>query len=251
MNLTSLPIYRFVVQSKALGDPRSAGLYADAHALGLMQVKQIQCNDLYFIEGQLDEKQLHRLAFELLSDPVTQKVEWRKLGDIQENQSSDQIFGSLVEVALRPGVTDPVAEQIVRAAHVLGLNGVQRASTGLQFLINGKGLTREVLDELARRLLSNAVIQRYAPGEIDPAFPEPAESSGQVETFPIRGMDAAGLLNLSAERRAALDLPEMQAIQAYFQRVEREPTDVELECIAQTWSIAELIRTLDTLKKVK
>ncbi len=251
MNLTSLPIYRFVVQPKNLGDPRSTGLFADAHALGLVQVNQIQCNDLYFIEGQLDEKQLHRLAFELLSDPVTQKVEWRKLGDIQENQSADQTPGSLVEVALRPGVTDPVAEQIVRAAHVLGLNGVQRASTGLQFLVNGKRLNREVLDELARRLLSNAVIQRYALGEIDPAFPEPAESSGHVETFSIRGMDLAGLLSLSAARRAALDLPEMEAIQAYFQRVEREPTDVELECIAQTWSEHCVHKTFKALINVQ
>ncbi len=87
MNLTSLPVYRFVVQTKELGDPRSTGLCADAHALGLTQVKQIQCNDLYFIEGQLDEKQLHRLAFELLSDPVTQKVEWCKLGAFQRESN--------------------------------------------------------------------------------------------------------------------------------------------------------------------
>ncbi len=252
MNLTLHPVYRFVVQPKNLGDPRSAGLYADALALGYQQVKEIQCNDLYFIEGRLDEKQLHRLAFELLSDPVTQKVEWREIGDaLQENLFSGGPMVSLVEVALRPGVTDPVAEQIVRAAHVLGIDGVQRASTGLQFLVNGKGLTPEVLRQLASRLLSNAVIQRYALGEIEAAFPEPAESSGQVETFTIREMDAAQLLGLSAERRAALDLPEMEAIQAYFRQVKREPSDVELECIAQTWSEHCVHKTFKALISVE
>ncbi len=55
MNLSPLSVYRFVVQPKNLGDPRSAGLLSDAHALG-MQISGVQCNDLYFIEGQLGEE---------------------------------------------------------------------------------------------------------------------------------------------------------------------------------------------------
>ncbi len=252
MNFTPIPIVRFMVQPKNLGDPRSSDLLSDAHALGMQQVTQIQCNDLYFIEGQLDEKQLHRLAFELLSDPVTQTVEWRKSGStLPEDAANVKPGASLVEVALRPGVTDPVAEQIVRAAHVLGLNGVQRASTGLQFYIQGKNLNREALDGLARRLLSNAVIQRYALGEIEPAFPEPAESSGQVELFSIREMDAEQLKTLSAQRRAALDLPEMEAIRAYFRQVARDCSDVELECIAQTWSEHCVHKTFKALISVQ
>ena len=237
MNFTPLRVYRFVVQPKNPGDPRSSGYLADAQAIGLQMITEIRCNDLYFIEGQLDEKQLHRLAFELLCDPVTQEVEWCQWDSSQATHTTaPEANPSLVEVALRPGVTDPVAEQIVRAAHVLKLDGVLRASTGLQFYINGQNLNREVLESLARRLLSNAVIQRFALGEIEPSFPEPAESSGQVETFEIRKMDPEQLLALSAQRRAALDLTEMEAVQAYFRRVERELTDVEMECIAQTWS---------------
>ncbi|HBA92920.1 MAG TPA: phosphoribosylformylglycinamidine synthase, partial [Anaerolineaceae bacterium] len=43
-------------------------------------------------------------------------------------------------------------------------------------------------------------------------------------------------MTLSQERRAALDLNEMRAIQAYYHTEDRDPTDVELEMIAQTWS---------------
>ena len=41
---------------------------------------------------------------------------------------------------------------------------------------------------------------------------------------------------LSQERRAALDLAEMQAVQAYLRREGRDLTDIEFEMIAQTWS---------------
>jgi phosphoribosylformylglycinamidine synthase len=57
-----------------------------------------------------------------------------------------------------------------------------------------------------------------------------------VDVIPLRSLDEAGLLALSHDRRAALDLAEMQAIQAYFRGEGRDPTDVEFEMIAQTWS---------------
>src|SRR5476649_770457 len=44
------------------------------------------------------------------------------------------------------------------------------------------------------------------------------------------------LLEISRMGLLSLNLPEMEAIQAYFIRQGRNPTDVELETIAQTWS---------------
>ncbi|HMA18302.1 MAG TPA: AIR synthase-related protein, partial [Thermoanaerobaculia bacterium] len=57
-----------------------------------------------------------------------------------------------------------------------------------------------------------------------------------MQTIRVRGLDEAGLLAVSRERLAALDLAEMRAIQEYFDEVQRDPTDVEFEAIAQTWS---------------
>jgi len=242
--------YRFVVSPRRADDPRSAAYLADAHALGLTSVAGLRCHDLYFIEGQLSEADLQRLAVELLSDPVTQEYAYMCLTDQAERPPAPGV----VEVALRPGVTDAVAEQIVRGARQLGIGGrrryrsplpksgltggpagVERASTGLRFEIKVDDNT-PVLHLLAKRLLANAVIQRYAIGEIEPVFPHPAEASGNVEILAVRGLDDAGLLALSRDRRAALDLAEMQAFQGYFHAEGRDPTDVELETIAQTWS---------------
>ena len=44
------------------------------------------------------------------------------------------------------------------------------------------------------------------------------------------------MLSLSRRRLLALNLAEMRAIRDYFAAAGREPTDVELETLAQTWS---------------
>lgn len=228
-----MPIYRFVATFMH-HDPRSAGFLSDAHALGFHDLQRIKCQDLYFIEGQLSQEEMQQLALKLLSDPVTQTVESSIL-NVERNLSAFQHSTfKIVDVALRPGVTDPVAEQIVRAAHELGFKGVQRAATGLRFQVEGLDVARA--EKLAKQLLVNNVIQHWALGEIAPSFPEEAQASGQVEIIPIRSASAEELLSVSSTRRAALDLAEMQAIQAYYRKAQRDPTDVEFETIAQTWS---------------
>jgi phosphoribosylformylglycinamidine synthase subunit PurSL len=229
-------VFRFVVQQKESHDPRSSSYLKDAHALGVTAVSAITCNDLYFVQGNLTLLQLEQLASQLLHDPVTQKVQWREIipGPVVEQKVRPA--GQIIEVALRSGVTDPVAEQILRAAQILGISTLHAASTGQRFVLNGEKLTQEDLLRLASRLLCNPVIQRYAIGEITPAFLSGVESSAHVEMIGLRGLNADQLLQVSLERRAALDLVEMQTIQAYCEAEKRDLTDVEFEMIAQTWS---------------
>ncbi len=80
------------------------------------------------------------------------------------------------------------------------------------------------------------MIQRYNLGEITPTFSEAAEASGSVEVIRLRGMEPNDLLRVSTERRAALNLDEMAALQAYCQQEQRDLTDIEFEMLAQTWS---------------
>ncbi len=222
-----MTIYRFIVRF-IQSDPRSAGFLSDAHVLGFNDLKRLECQDIYFIEGQLSQEDLQQLALRLLTDPVTQNADYSIL------QKSHSRIADTVEVAYRPGVTDPVAEQIVRAAHELGFDGVKRAATGLRFKV--EGLPVERIEKLAKQLLVNNVIQQWALGEIWASFPEEAASSGQIETLPLLQASSAELLALSKDRRAALDLAEMQALQNYYRKEQRDPTDIEFEMFAQTWS---------------
>ncbi len=61
-----------------------------------------------------------------------------------------------------------------------------------------------------------------------------------VENFrriAIRDLDPEGLGELSEDMKLSLSIDDMIEIQLYYAaEMRREPTDVELECIAQTWS---------------
>jgi phosphoribosylformylglycinamidine synthase II len=229
-----MSIYKFLIHNKA-NDPRNGGYLNDVHALGFQHLRSIQVQDLYFIEGQLSQEDLQQLALNLLSDPVTQLASWIELPSQLSPSEDDSV---ILEVALRSGVTDPVAEQLLRAAHELHLNGVHRAATGQRFVLCFDEDTDRIstTQSIAKSLLANNVIQRWMIGEIIPSFPQEVGSRGTVEVIPVRELSDQGLLALSKERRAALDVAEMQAIQNYFIKADRDPTDVEFETIAQTWS---------------
>ena len=57
-----------------------------------------------------------------------------------------------------------------------------------------------------------------------------------VKHIPIRHADKTELMRISRDGLLSLNRTEMKAIQDYFAQQGREPTDVEIETIAQTWS---------------
>jgi phosphoribosylformylglycinamidine synthase II len=238
-----MSIYRFIVRFTSF-DPRSAVYLSNARALGFQNLQRIECQDLYFIEGQLSQEELQKLSLELLADPVTQSATWMELPPEGTPHSDPELDAVIVEVSLRSGVTDSVAHEIVRAAREVGIGGIHHAATGLRFLLQFDPSIRlsdsqsvtESAAELAQRLLANAIIQHWTIGEIEPSFPFEATSSGEVTMIPVRALTDNELLALSKDRRAALDLAEMRTIQYYCRRENRELTDVEFETIAQTWS---------------
>jgi phosphoribosylformylglycinamidine synthase subunit PurSL len=245
MGVGSALTHCLVVSRRQHDDPRALGLLSDANVLGLRTISSLECHDLYFVEGELSYAERERLAAELLTDPLTQFANWR-----EEQTNPPAATAHIIEVALRPGVTDPVADQVVRCAQMLGLAGVSRVSTGQRFVVCGP-VEEQELHTLARRLLANDVIQRYALGEITPVFPHLAEASATVDVVLVRKLDDNELLALSRERRAALDLREMQAIQVYFRSMGRDPTDIEFETIAQTWSEHCVHKTFKALIEVE
>lgn len=60
--------------------------------------------------------------------------------------------------------------------------------------------------------------------------------SSKVNEFQILNVDDDELMRISREGTLSLNLDEMHAIQTHYAKLQRNPTDVELETIAQTWS---------------
>ena len=57
-----------------------------------------------------------------------------------------------------------------------------------------------------------------------------------VKTIDIINTDDSTLIKISRDNLLALNLDEMKTIQDYYKKQGRNPTDIELETIAQTWS---------------
>ncbi len=186
---------------------------------------------LYFLQGDITPGQVERICTQLLADPVAEQY-------IAHPADEAQAAGSahFVDVTLLPGVTDPAADNLVRAAHLLGIDGLVRAATGQRYLIDTPQ-DESKLEALATRRFANPVIQRVSIDEpIAPPFVPVQTENDLVELVPLKDADDDGLMQISKERRLSLDLNEMRAIRDYYQEIDREPTDAELEMLAQTWS---------------
>ncbi len=192
-------------------------------------IATVHVDDLYFVRGDLSRPQVEQLCRELLADPVVQ-------GWIVSIPGSEETAtrGMVIEVGYHPGVTDSVAENLIRGARRLGIK-VEQAATGTRYEFIGQ-LSESDARYIAAHLLCNDVIQSYTLGELEPPFAPPARPSDAVQIVPIRAMDDEQLTRMSVERVLFLDLAEMRAIKDYFDRQGRDPTDVELETLAQTWS---------------
>ena len=222
--------YRIEVYWQAsVPDGRVADLLAQIAQLGLDQVRSVRVSDLYFLRGELAPADLERLATELLADPV---VEGFRIGTLPAPPEEE---GAVVEVGFHPGVTDSVAENLLQRAHLLGIGSVEAASTGTRYVFE-RGLAEGDLRQIAEQVLCNDVVQTYALGALEPSFVPRAQPSDAVEIIPICEADDEALAKMSVDRVLFLSLEEMKTVQAYFDHLGRDPTDVELETLAQTWS---------------
>jgi len=232
-----MSLYRLQVTTRPMfADARSSGLLSDVAALGVRGVTDIQVADLYFLQGDLDTASVERLARTLLHDPVTETWTLFPLSDSSlTDVAHDARACHIIEVALRPGVTDSVAESLLAAAHLLGVTGLAQAATGRRYALEGQVSSADLM-RVAQGLLANETIQTFTINEpIAPPFVATTHDD-TVEVIALRQAGDKELVALSSARRLSLDLAEMRAIQTYFRQVGRDPTDVELEMLAQTWS---------------
>lgn len=211
-------------------DVEGQNVLADINQLGIHTVDAVQAIRLFLIEGDLTNEQVGRIADELLVDPVSEEFQ---LG--QTPGPAGLAPATLIEVHLKPGVTDPVAASAQMAIADMGLE-VQSVRTARKYVILG-GLTDKQKESIAQKVLANDCIEEVLIG-LDGEPPSPHVEPYQLEiiTLPIRQLDDEALVGLSKERDLFLNLAEMRAIQEYYGQLQRDPTDIELEMLAQTWS---------------
>jgi phosphoribosylformylglycinamidine synthase len=164
---------------------------------------------ILFLAGPLTAEHRERLAAAVV-DPLLEVATW------------DLPAGEATEVTLHAGVTDPRAEAVLHAAALLDVP-VRQVASGRRI-------------PAGREVDANPVIERWTVGTVEPSFAPTTPGSGRPEVVPIAHLDVDALAALNRERGLHLDPEELLAIQAHFAELGREPTDAELETLAQTWS---------------
>ncbi len=228
-------------------------LALDAVEAGLPGPWTIRASRGFLVEGELSEEDLRRVAADVLSDPVVESAVIRRTTDPSRAGGSS----TLIHVLPKPGVTDPEAESALALLRNLG-HRVANVRTIKTYRVEGPAAS---FPGLIGRLLANDAVEQAIIG------PLALERLGQGQVYefrkvevPIRGLDDEELVALSRSGQLSLSLAEMRAIRDHFAALGRDPTDCELETLAQTWSehcshktlkgrIAFEGRTIDNLLK--
>ena len=207
--------------------------------LGLGENISVTFAKSFLVQGEFAKEEAVRLAETLLCDSVTEQsvvaiAGQEVLSSPPSNNVATEGETTLVHVLPKPGVMDPVAASTVGAAQDAGFD-VDAVRTLRKYWLSDVGDSS--LEPICRRALSNDAIEQVVVGplEMDQLdVGEPYEF--KLVTIPIRELDDVGLEKLSKEGQLYLTLIEMQTIRAHFVSLGRDPTDIELESVAQTWS---------------
>ncbi len=209
-------------------DARANSILRAAAARGTKPTSLV-VRQVYFIESDLSDSELRTIRSRLLADPV---VEESSIGAAAPGADA-----AVMEVHPLPGVMDPAAHSVRNAiAELLSRDPDSLAvSTGRRY--DFQGLTPAQAADLTRALLANPVIQEVHDKPWTPAsLPKGTPTPFRLRHIPIRHLSDDDLTRMSREAHLFLSLDEMRAIRAEYQALGREPTDIELETIAQTWS---------------
>jgi phosphoribosylformylglycinamidine synthase len=183
----------------------------------------------FLLEGPIDEREAERIAREVLADPIVERPAILRCG--REAHSAENLDQE--HVLPKPGVTDPEGESALRLLRDLGYP-VEQVRTIRSYRLEGPESSR---DELVRRILRNDAVEMSVRGPIRfDRIGVGGEYAFRLIRVPLRELDDAGLARVSREGQLALNLDEMRAIRSHFAAIGRDPTDCELETIAQTWS---------------
>lgn len=138
----------------SLGDAEGNRLAHDVADLGISTPVQVRTSSLYWIEGELDRSLAESLGKRLLADPIAQEFA------LNEDLHRPPTDHWIIEVRLKPGVTDTVGASVLKGARDVGLQGLRHVATGRKYYLIGE-LSESQARSLCERLLVNEVIHSY------------------------------------------------------------------------------------------
>ena len=226
-----MPAWRIeVVYKSHLLDPAGEAARQALHEASLAGVERVRSIRGTLLPEHLSGEAAGRAAAELLCDPIAEEFSL-----LPPDAPLPAGEGIRLTIRRRPGVQDPVAASTRAALADLGIEA-DRVATYRSFQVEGD-FTPAELQRRAARALANEVIEEVMIDQVPAAFPVAGgEPRGDSDRIPLRKGDDEALARLSTEGCLSLTLEEMRTIREHYRGLGREPTQIELETLAQTWS---------------
>ncbi|MDZ4685411.1 MAG: phosphoribosylformylglycinamidine synthase subunit PurL [Planctomycetaceae bacterium] len=230
MSESAMTLWEVRIQPAA-GEVDREGLSVAKSAveLGVRSIRDVHSSRVFLVQGTLAVADVQRAAATLLVDTVVEQATIRPV------QAAAADVAGLVYVLYKPGVTDNVADSTRKALVDLGF-AVETVATGRAYQFNSDADAAD-LHRVAEKVLANDAIERVLYGGLHlSALGLGHEYKFQLKSVALRTMSDPQLTELSRTGQLYLSLAEMQTIQRHFRELDRDPTDIELETVAQTWS---------------
>ncbi len=230
-----------------ISDPRAAVKKKKLSSRGFA-LDAVSIVDAYALDMNLSPTQAEQIAA-LLAHPVIER-------SAVNQPLAPEHFDWAIEVGYLPGVTDNIGSTVRQSIEDVGIELAPHEQVySSQILFISGNLSQETVAALAQQI-ANPLIQKTTIRSVG----EYMQNNGMGTIVPRVALTAVpnatlvdilhatetelttigkqGIRNYDGTRRGplALDLTYMKAIQQYFETQKRNPTDVELESIAQTWS---------------
>ena len=218
---------------EAVVDAFALGIHKDILDLGISSISKVEITDVYNLDGALKEEEVQTIGRALLTDPITQEFTFSS----KPPQTVKITDVHTVEIAHNPGVMDPVEESTIKGIRDLGIQSPLAIRTAKKYLLYGK-LSQAERSVVVNRVLANKLIQHVVDYSLlgqKRSFPSKDKKLKLILVELLNASDK-NLKNISQTGQLYLNLNEMRAIKKYFKTIGRNPTDCELETIAQTWS---------------
>ncbi|MBU1122391.1 MAG: phosphoribosylformylglycinamidine synthase subunit PurL [Candidatus Omnitrophica bacterium] len=223
-------IYRIDIFPKQ--EVSSSDLVSQIKDLGIKGDFKVYCRKSYLIEAISARSDIEKVADSILIDPVVET--YRLIEGVFNSKPKD----NEILITHNPGVCDTVALSLDKAINDLNL---EVKSTRTARFYKFQGLDKKDINYLASKVLYNPLIEHILDYEKNANLKTLDEFAGndykfELVTVDILNVDEDKLLEISDEGCLSLSLDEMKIIRDYFKRINRQPTDCELETIATLWS---------------
>jgi len=225
-------LYKIEVKDKkGIFDAVGSGVLKDIIDLGISGVTKVEFIQCYYLEGKAAEADITRIAQSLLTDPITQEyiVFTCPLSLVLCHSSR------AIEIAYNAGVMDPWEASIRKGIEDLGISGIDKIHTAKKYIFAGQ-IDESTIQLIAEKLLYNKLIQHVVKDTSSITSKETVDYQFNLQKVDLLKADDKELEKISKAGQLFLNILEMRHIRDYFQKLKRNPTDCELETIAQTWS---------------